>query len=299
MEPRPSFLFLNHISPRYLQPLFLQLEYGIWYSSSEMKMLLRQNGLDIEGSNIVQANIDAWSLLGFGERKLENQEGRKVYFRTTELGKQLQQTYSTNQELFFDLIHYFMYSAWYRSRNPKLGKFWLYASVCNYLWDLSPNPTDTFEITGVLQLEAQNTFRKYEPKFAARSVTAIYPWLGSLTPPFLIKETNRPQLFSSKRASCTPQLFHLAVDLLYARKNLKYGTSIAIGDDEIKSISKGCLIDENKFWEMTDRAKMVIRGMDIRRGQFGTSIALEMKPQWIDLPDYTNEIEFDGFEGAE
>jgi hypothetical protein len=192
-----------------------------------------------------------------------------------------------------------MYSAWYRSRDPKLGKFWLYASVCNNLWDLSPNPTDTFEITGTLQLEAQKAFREYEPKFAARSIAAIYPWLGALTPPFLVKGTNRSQLFSSKRDSCSPQLFHLAIDLLYTQKYLKYGTSIAIGNDEIRSICEVCLLNENKFWEMADRTKMVIRGVDIRRGQFSTSIALEMKPQWIDLPDYTNEIEFDGFEGEE
>jgi hypothetical protein len=50
---------------------------------------------------------------------------------------------------------------------------------------------------------------------------------------------------------------------------------------------------------MVDRTKMIIRGVDIRRGQFSTSIALEMKPQWIDLPDYTQEIEFEGLEGEE
>lgn len=74
---------------------------------------------------------------------------------------------------------------------------------------------------------------------------------------------------------------------------------MAIGDEEIKSVCRVCLLDEGQFWEMADRTKMIIRGVDIRRGQFSTSIALEMKPQWIDLPDYADEIEFDGFEGEE
>ena len=74
---------------------------------------------------------------------------------------------------------------------------------------------------------------------------------------------------------------------------------MALGDEEIESICKVCLLSSEKFWEMVDRTKMIIRGVDIRRGQFSTSIALEMKPQWIDLPDYTQEIEFEGLEGEE
>ena len=68
---------------------------------------------------------------------------------------------------------------------------------------------------------------------------------------------------------------------------------MAIGDEEIKNVCKACLLDEKQFWEMADRTKMIIRGVDIRRGQFSTSIVLEIRPQWIDLPDYSNEIEID------
>lgn len=300
MKPKISFWFANHVAPRYLQSLFLKFEYGIWYSSTEMREMIRQNGSSIDGSNIIVANIDTWALLQLGEKRIENSGGRKSYFRLTKLGKQLQETYSTNQELFFDLIHYVMYSAWYLTKNPKLIKFWLYASVCNNLWDHAPNATNSFGITGSLQVEAQNMFPEYEPKFPARSITAVFPWLGALTPPFLTKETNRPQLFSKRRTSCSPQLFHLALDLVYNQKQLKYGTSMAIGDDEIKDVCRVCLLDETRFWEMTDRTKMIIRGVDIRRGQYSTSIALEMSPQWIDLPDYSNLVELDGeFEGDE
>ena len=300
MKPKTSFHFEPNISPRYIRPLFLQLESGIWYSSADLRDLLRLNGLPVEGTNIVKSNTRAWALLRLLEKKNENNGGVKVYYKLTDLGKELQKTYSTNQELFFDIIHYFMYSAWYRYDNPAFGKFWVYASVCNNLWDQAPGITDSFEITGLLQFEAQNIFPQYEPKFPARSVTAVFTWLGSLTPPFLRKETNRSQLYSRKRESCSPQLFHLALDLLYSQKKLKYGTSMAIGDDDIKIVCRACLLDENKFWEMADRTKMIIRGVDIRRGQYSTSIVLEMKPLWIDLPDYSDEIELeDGDEGEE
>ena len=299
MKTKPSFIFGPNISPRYIRSLFLQLDFGIWYSTTEMKDLLRLSGLTIEGKDIVDKNAGAWALLRLLEKKNGSVDGGKKYYKLSSLGKELQETYSTNQELFFDIMHYLMYSLWHRSKNPSFGKFWLYASVCKFLWDNAPGTTDSYEITGILQNEAQSIFMEYEPKFPARSITAVYTWLSALTPPFLSKETNRPQLFSKKRESCSPQLFHLALDLLYCQKKLKYGTSIAIGEDEVKDVCRTCLLDESRFWEMADRTKMIIRGVDIRRGQFSTSIALEMKPQWIDLPDYTQEIEFEGLEGEE
>jgi hypothetical protein len=264
-----------------------------------MVEIIRSKGFDVEGSDIVLQNVNAWSLLQFGDRKNEDVGSRKTLFRVNLLGKQLQETYSTNQELFFDIIHYFLYSAWYISGNPILGRFWIYYSVCDYLWRTSPNIVTNNEIAGLLQLSSQNVFPEYQPKFPIRSIRAVYPWLGSLTPPFLTKQAGIQSLVPIRRNSCSPQLFHLALDLIYRKKQLKYGTSMALGDEEIESICKVCLLSSEKFWEMVDRTKMIIRGVDIRRGQFSTSIALEMKPQWIDLPDYTQEIEFEGLEGEE
>jgi len=299
MISKVNFQLYSSVSPRYIQPLFLQLEFGQWYSSSDLKEILRQNGLHVEGSDIVIHNINAWTLLQIGERKNEFVGGRKILFRINKLGKQLQETFSTNQELFFDLMHYFLYSTWLRSNSPTHGRFWIYTSACDYLWNTAPGIVENIDITGLLQVDSQKVFPNHQPKFSTRSVRKVYPWLGLLMPSFLSKQSGGHNLLSMKRNSCTPQLFHVAVDLVYSKKQLKYGTSMAIGDEEIKSICRVCLLDEGVFWEMADRTKMIIRGVDIRRGQFSTSIALEMKPQWIDLPDYTNDIEFDGFEGEE
>lgn len=299
MKSKINFQMYSSISPRYIRPLLLQLEFGQWYTFAEMKEKLRQNGLQVEGSEIVIHNANAWTLLGLGERKNEINGSRKILFRINKLGRQLQETYSTNQDLFFDLMHYFLYTAWLRSNNPLYGRFWIYSSVCDYLWNSSPGVVENIDITGMLQIDSNIVFSNFQPKFSMRSVRTVYPWLESLTPPFLSKQSGKQTLFSTRRNSCTPQLFHLAVDLIYSNKQLKYGTSMAIGDEEIKAICRTCLLDEGQFWEMADRTKMIIRGVDIRQGQFSTSIALEIKPQWIDLPNYTNDIEFDGFEGEE
>jgi hypothetical protein len=295
MKSKINFEFSNHISPRYIHPLFLQLNQGVWYSTPEMADMLRNNGLGVEGSNIVQGNVQAWTLLRFGDKKID---GHKLYFRINDFGSVLQQIYSTNQELFFDLIHYFMYSVWHSTKNPLFGKFWLYSSACEKLWENAPSQMDSFGLTGLLQQEALDVFPGYSPKFSERSITAVFGWLGSLTPSFLSKKTKKSQLTSERREFCSPQLFHLALDLIYSQKRLKYGTSVAIGEEEIKAISRACLLDENQFWEMADRTKMIIRGVDIRRGQFSTSIALDKRPQWIDLPDYSTEMDFEnGFGG--
>lgn len=297
MVIKPNFQFYNQVTPRYIGPLFMQLEIGDWYEKSELQEILQRNGINADGAYIVSRNIETWGLLKFGE--LKSSQGRRSSFRLETFGKQLQQTFSTNQELFFDLMHFLFYSAWIRSHNPKLGRFWVYSEACNKLWDNAPNPMDSYGLTSILQQESQNEFPEFTPKFPERAVRSVFPWLAALTPPFLLKKSTQREFLSSKRAYCSPQLFHLAIDLLYNQKQLKYGTSMAIGDEEIKSICRICLLDEGQFWEMADRTKMIIRGVDIRRGQFSTSIALEMKPQWIDLPDYTDEIEFDGFEGEE
>ncbi len=299
MKSKINFQFPNQVSPRYIQPVFLKLESGAWYSSVELRELLKIGIPNIEGKEIIYNNMETWSLIGLGNYKVENTQGRKAYFRLTDLGKQIKETYSTNHELFFELMHYLFYSSWKKSLNPKLGKLWLYSRVCEILWDTAPSEMDSLNMTGILQQEAQEVFPAHSPKFPVQGVRAVFPWLVTLTPPFLSKKTGRSLLLSEKRKNCSPQLFHLALDLIYNQKQLKYGTSMAIGDEEIKSVCRVCLLDEGQFWEMADRTKMIIRGVDIRRGQFSTSIALEMKPQWIDLPDYTNEIEFDGFEGEE
>jgi hypothetical protein len=282
---KPNFQFYNQVSPRYVEYLFLKIEHDRWYRASELRSILRQN-LDIEGSDIVLGNIDAWSMVGLGQSKLIK-EGRSLtyIFQLTNLGKQVQETYSTNRDLFFDIVHFLFYSAWYRSNDAFRGRFWLYASVCNELWLNAPNKTDSFDLTAKLHTESQSLFPESEPAFPERSVRAVFPWLGALAPPFLEKGQSRSQLSSRRRAFCTPQLFHLATDLLYTTRSLRYGTSISVDDETVQSICKICLLDSDQFWEMADRTKISIRGFEIRKGQWGTSIALEGPPAWIELPE--------------
>ena len=288
---KPSFDFRNQLSPRYIERLFLHLEPGVWYDSNELKDLLRANGLDVEGSNIVGYNTTAWSLAGLG-RSQRVKEGRSFIklFQLTLFGKQVLDTYSTNRELFYDLMHFAFYSAWHRSNDVIRGRFWLYVSICDSLWEEAPAKTDSFALTNKLQIESRQRFPKHNPAFPERSIRAVFPWLGALTPPFLSKCGSAAQLCSSRRSYCSPQLFHLATDLIYTSEGLKYGTSMAIDDRHIEAICKVCLLDTTSFWQMADLTKMTIRGYGIRKGQWGTSIALDGLPNWIDLPDFTDEV---------
>jgi len=297
MKSKFNFKFPNPVSPRYIQPLFLKLEHGIWYNSTDLRDILHLSFPNIDGKDIVYTNIVTWYLIGLGEYKVENFQGRKSFFKLSDLGKQLQETYSTNLELFFELMHFLFFSTWEKNKSPEVGLFWVYSQVCNKLWSNAPNPMDSFELTSLLQQEAQNEFIGYNPGFPERAIRAVYPWLASLTPAFLQKNLHNKAFTSARRPFCSPQLFHLALDLTYNEKKLKYGTSMAIGDGEIKKICMVCLLDEKQFWEMLDRTKMIIRGVEIRRGQFNTSIALEMGPQWINLPDYSIEAGYEFMNG--
>ena len=299
MKSKPNFQFYNQVSPRYIEPLFLQMEYDRWYKLSDMKSFLHKE-LGIEGSDVAQRNMEAWSLAGIGESQLVKGERNHYYlFRILPIGRQILETYSTNRDLFFDIIHFLFYSTWHRSKDVFRGRFWVYSSVCDELWLTAPSMMDSFELTAKLHADSQQLFPEAEPTFPERSVRAVFPWLAASAPPFLEKGESSQKFRSQRRAFCTPQLFHLAIDLFYTIRSLKYGTSISIDDETIQLISKTCLLDPNQFWDMADRTKMSIRGFEIRKGQWGTSIALEGPPTWIELPELKPLSPQDSFEEGE
>lgn len=287
----PSFQFNNQVAPRYVEPLFLQLQYGHWYSTAQFIGLLHSSGLDVKGNGIAFYNMSTWSLVGLGEvEKQGTNRNSKNKFRLTKLGKQLVDTYSTNTELFYDLMHFLFYSTYCRSKDVQRGRFWLYASVSDKLWQEAPAPTDTSVMTNRLQIESRDAFPSYNPSFSEQSVGGIFSWLQTLVPPFLLKQGTKSQLYSKRRSHCTPQLFHLATDLIYTTvEDMQYGASLAINERHIEAICKTCLLDVEQFWNMADLTQMTINGYELRRGQWGTSIALEGSPTWITLPDFSNE----------
>ena len=284
MNRRISFEFNNQISPRYLQPLFLKLEPGLWYTIEDLRKVLRQDLPTLDGKKIVDQNVKAWNTTGLIETKVENNLRSKC-FKLTNFGRFIQDAYSTNQDLFFDLIHYLFYSSWHRTQDVRLGRFWIYSQICDFLWDSAPSEVDSSQMVGIIQSNAENMFPEYQPKFPSQSIRAVFPWLTVLTPSFLGKQGKKTNLFSKRRLYCTPQLFHLAVDLIFYIKGFRYGTSMSIGDLEIVDICRVCLIDETKFWEMADRTKMFVRGFGVKQSQYGTSISLDVPPNWVELPD--------------
>ncbi len=290
-KSNPSFQFNNEVSPKYLEPLLLQLQYNQWYSTAQFIAILRSSGLDVKGNGIASCNMLTWSLVGLGQvEKRGTHYIKKNVFRLTELGKQLVDTYSTNSELFYDLIHFLFYSTYRRSMDVRRGRFWLYASVCDRLWQEAPAPTDTSALTNRLQIESHTAFPDYSPSFSEKSVGGVFAWLQTLIPPFLSRQGTKSQLYSTRRSHCTPQLFHLATDLIYTTmEGLQYGASLAIDERHIEAICKACLLDAEHFWNMADLTQMTINGFEIRQGQWGTSIALEGPPIWITLPDFSHE----------
>lgn len=286
--PKVNFEFSNQVSPRYIEPLFLQLELGVWYTSTELQQQLRDSGLDVAGKKIIQANTVFWRKVGLGEIQRQR-PGLPNLFRLSPFGKQVGELYSTNRTLFFDVMHYLFYSAWRHSRHINQAPFWLYAEVCDTLWQEAPAKMDSMGLTSRMQSESRKTFPEHDPVFPVQSVRAVFPWLGELTPPFLSPCGSRPELYSERRRYCTPQLFHLAVDLIYHEAGLGYGTSLAIDDHQITTISRTCLLDPERFWDMASLADMTIRELEVRHGQWGTSLALTSPPRWIELPDFVKQ----------
>lgn len=282
-EKLPSFQFYSAVSPRYIEPMFVKIQYGRWYSTDQLVNLLKTSGLNVEGIDIVLYNTKAWSLAELG---IISKRGGGNFFLLSDLGKYLIDVYSTNHDLFYDLIHFIFYSTYLKSKDVRRGRFWLYANVCSILWNNAPYSVDTSVMTNKVQIEIREAFPEYTPSFSGRAVLGVYPWLQVLSPPFLIK--NERHLYSQRRAYCTPQLFHLATDMVYTTiEGVQYGTGLAIGEQQIEAICKVCLLDPEQFWHMADLTQMTVQGFEVRQGQWETSIMLERPPTWITLPDFS------------
>lgn len=286
MPEKVNFQFYNNVSPRYLEPLFLKIEYGEWHSVSQLVGVLNRD-LDIDGRDVVLRNIDVWAGIGIGEIRTEKEVGgKRIYFRISILGRYLQEIYSTNNELFFDVMHYLFYSTWIRSQYIRHARFWVYSQICNEIWTNAPSEMDSFQLASRVQSLAIESFPAYYPSLSERSIRAGFPWFGKLSPPFLKKLSAKSELTSEKRSYCTPQLFHLAIDLSYTQRKLVYGTSLNIDDEIIKEISMICLLDSERFWEMAERTQMMIKGFEFRKSQWGPTITLNNAPNWIELPTF-------------
>ncbi len=298
MAKSVNFEFPNHLSPKYIEELFLKIEFDEWYSTSQIIEIL-QRDLHIGGKEIALRNIDAWATLGFGDRRIEKQKGgNRVFFKVSPLGRYLQEIYSTNTELFYDLMHYFFYSTWIRSQDAHHGRFWVYLQICQDLWQNAPSEMNSFKLASKLQSLVLETFPLYSPTFSERAIRAAFPWLTKLSPPFLVKLGTKSELTSQKRNYCTPQLFHLAVDLLCAERKISYGTTLNIDDEIIADISMTCLLDPSRFWEMAERTQMMVKGFEIQKSQWGPTVSLSQAPNWIELPVFSKpeEINDEGIE---
>ncbi len=89
--------FKNQVSPRYIEPLLLQIEPGEWYTSAELQQQLRDSGLDVQGKDIVQVNIAFWEKVGLGEVQRPRGPGDLTCSAWELLGKQVRDLYSTNR----------------------------------------------------------------------------------------------------------------------------------------------------------------------------------------------------------
>jgi hypothetical protein len=64
---------------------------------------------------------------------------------------------------------------------------------------------------------------------------------------------------------------------------------MSIDERHVETICRACLLAPERFWEMADLTNSAINGFQIRKGQWGVSIALDAPPDWIVLPDFSQE----------
>ncbi len=291
-----NFEFKNQVSPRYIEPLLLQIEPNEWTTSAELQQQLRDGGLDVQGKQIIQANVTFWDKIGLGQVRRRTRRG-------------------ATSEGPGDLTC----SAW---------ELWVSKSgIC-----IAPTaPVLRFGTLPVL-LSIQ-AIAPYEPGWPMALCRGLqhalvtctredgFYGLGLRPPARRVGESSRSTIRCFPSVLCEPcflgwaswphhsfslwsqvgSLFRTSSTLHTAalssrgrfglpRSRTGYGTSLAIDDRQVAAISRTCLLDPGASgiwlrWPIwpSENWKPV-------KGS-GASLVLTGPPRWIDLPDFSSREE--------
>ncbi len=94
---------------------------------------------------------------------------------------------------------------------------WLYAEVCNTLWLRAPAKMDSMGLASDLPRGESESLPEHNPVFPGVLCEPCFLGWASW-PHHSFPCGARSDLCSERRRHCTPQLFHLAVDLATTKK---------------------------------------------------------------------------------
>jgi hypothetical protein len=165
------------------------------------------------------------------------------------------------RDLLADFIHFLYYSSFDLDTNKRFS--WSYRKVCAALWLAAPSSINRDRLVNQIAREAETVFGENGISFSTSSVSGIINWLGEMVPPCI--GTQGAERYFERREYCSVELFALALNHEYRKRNGLQHSHITIDSSFRDEICQLCLINPDRFSEMLALVENSFTCIDVRR----------------------------------
>lgn len=188
----------------------------------------------------------------------------------------------TKPPLLAEVMHYFFYSTWQQSESAKNCFSWSYATTVQLLWASIQLDIHQQRLADDVAALAKQTFPDVDISLGERSIRGVLHWLRPLSPAVLDERDNTKRF--KRRSFCPPELFVLAVDHIYGRKGVQYGSNLLMEPEIQEQICQICVLEPEGFERVAEYATLqfpfLAQGMG---GGWGSYLRLDRAPSLDDL----------------
>ena len=272
-------------TPENIEKVFSQLQTDRIYTNKDIVDIGSSVGV-IDNERRISHLTQYWYILG-----LLNRQSNQIPYKysVSEFGKKINSYLSFNKPLGFEILHFSLCNAWIQLENEQWGWSWVYKRICEYLWETMPKKVNPQQVLSEIIAISNVELPKYKPSINPLAVNTTLKWLSCLTPPFVIKPdgddggslSKSEKWMTSKRISCNPELFILAISSEYKTRQITFGTHLLIDKEIIMNVSKTCLLSDEVFWDIAGLAEITFSSIfQKKESLYGSSLNL------LRLPDF-------------
>lgn len=266
-----KFHFEHNVTPKHVAALLALFGSEKALNKEEIRDRLKANAHRISDDYLRRNLI---GLVGIGSL-------RKVgaSFELSELGDRLARLLQFRPNVFFDLMHYLYYATWDQNPSEQVAFSWTYQNICDILWASRPSKIDGNAVANEIYRRIEREFSQAQkPSISHWAVHGVCNWLATLDPPFMKPGSKNHS--SEGRRTCSPELILLAIDYLYRKNGIPYGTTLLLDEPKIAAITAFCLLYPASFEPMLETTLNSFSVLKCQSTLWGRSLLL---PQQVSI----------------
>ncbi len=200
----------------------------------------------------------------------------------TECGMLLCELVYAKPTLLAEVMHFFFYSTWHSSAPSQNCFSWTYMTTVQQLWSGIQVTLSLKQLASDVAARAKQVFPDAKISISDDTMRGVMNWLRPLSPAVLDERDNTKRFM--RRSFCPPELFVLAVDHVYGRKGVQYGSNLLMEPEMQEQICQICVLEPEGFERVAGYATLqfpfLAQGMG---GGWGSYLRLDRAPSLDDL----------------